>query len=507
MPKKIKIKIDDKVIVCDEGKTVLQAARENNIFVPTLCEHPDLSIKANCRVCVVEIKGRKKLATSCSEMVAEGMEITTNSERVKQSRDLNIELLFAEHIEKCGQCIWRVNCKLLDLAQRYKIKITRFKDRKASRKTYKFANAVEIDGTQCIDCRNCVEACSRQGIDYLEIAGKGIEQEVIPTADKKKSCIYCGQCALHCPVGAAQEQTSWEMVSRDIDYREKMIIAQISPASQISIGEEFGFAAGVDISEKIIGALRQLGFARVFDMTVGNDLAILEESQRLTTKHGNRPSISASCPAGVEYIKSYYPSLVKNLSPVLSPQIINARLIKNYWAKKNKFDPKNIIVVSIVPCTAQKYEAVQSSTKKDGLWPVDYVLTVREIAWMIKRKNIDLFATNSSKFDLLDRDAIGSGFIYELSGGQVEAISQLTKNGSIKMAAINGTGEARNVLDNYKDFDFIEIRACAEGCVGGGGQAVPTTNEKKEKRAEALRKMDKSVKIDKELLNKYRIYF
>src|SRR6056297_858613 len=233
--KKISLKIDNKKYTCQPGESILQVAQRNGVYVPALCYHPDFPAKGNCRVCLVEVKrkGSKKseLVTSCSTQVEEGMEVKTNSPKVKKSRNLNIELIFAEHVEKCATCVWRLNCPLLEMARKFEINITRFKERKKNRKIYKFANAVEIDGSQCIDCRNCLEACGvMQNINYLHLKGKGPDQEIVPTENKDFDCIYCGQCALHCPVSAAQEQCQWEDVEKDLRKQKKVMVAQFAPS-------------------------------------------------------------------------------------------------------------------------------------------------------------------------------------------------------------------------------------------------------------------------------------
>ena len=236
------LKIDNKKIKATEGQTILEIAQANGFIIPSLCHHPDLKVQANCRICVVEINNQEHLFTACSTLAREGMEIFTDSPRVQKSRIINLELLFAEHQKKCQGCTLRYNCDLLKLAVKYKIKINRFPNRKKNRKVYKFSNAVEIDGTQCIDCKNCVEVCSDvQKINYLKVEGAGINQEIIPVKDKNSACIYCGQCALHCPVTAAQEQTEWRQVEAAIKDKTKTVIVQFAPSIRVSLGEYFGF--------------------------------------------------------------------------------------------------------------------------------------------------------------------------------------------------------------------------------------------------------------------------
>ncbi len=217
-----KVLLNGKKVLAYKGETVLNLARRNKINIPSFCYHPDLSIKANCRVCVVEIKGSLKLKTSCSTLVEEGMEVITNSERVRRARESNLELIYASHVERCGTCSYRYDCDLLTTAKEYNLKITKFRDRKKNRKTYKFAKAVEIDGSQCIDCRNCIEACVNQGVSYLELSGSGINQEVKPKKEKDFACVYCGQCSLHCPVASAQEQDQSLALSKILEKKDKL---------------------------------------------------------------------------------------------------------------------------------------------------------------------------------------------------------------------------------------------------------------------------------------------
>lgn len=533
----MKIKINNKAYEGAAGQTILEIARENGLKIPALCYHPDLSVKANCRLCLVEIKGQEKLVTSCSTVIREGLEIYTDSPRVKRAREINLELLFAEHAEKCGDCISRYNCDLLDFARRYKIKINRFLDRKSSRPTYRFANAVEIDGTQCIDCQNCVEACHHQGIDYLEIAGHGANQEIKPVADKKVACIYCGQCANVCPVAAAQEQGAWSEVEKAIQDKRKIVVAQFAPAVRVSIGEEFGLPVGSNCEGKIYTSLKKIGFNKVFDINFGADITTMTEAEELMERLGDKkavfPMMTSCCPAWVAYVEFYHPELIPNLTSARSPHIHSAGAIKTYWAKKKGVAAKNIIVVSVVPCTAKKYEAARPALQLNGRPLVDYVLTTRELAFLIKKRGLDFKKLPDGKGDPLFNEGSGAAAIYGASGGVMESALRSAadfacaaqkkatlKSGHIcksrlefkdvrgmagfkeatvnlagrklKVGVVNGIGNFPRVLPKLKKYHYIEVMACPGGCLGGGGQPIPTTKAIRNKRMAGLYSIDQS---------------
>ena len=549
MVKKIKIKLNGKEIECFEGQTILQVASENNIDIPSLCEHPDFPHKANCRVCVVEVKGKKNLTTSCSTTVAQGMEIETESSRVVRARNLNLELIYSEHIERCSTCVWRLNCKLLDYAAKYKVLLTTFKDRKGNRPIYKFENAVELDGSQCIDCRNCVDACTLlQNVNYLEIKGKGSDQEIVPTNDENIHCILCGQCAVHCPVSAAQEQTHWEAVEKIIKDRNKIVVAEFAPSIRVSIGEEFKLPYGQIVTEQLVEAMKLIGFNYVFDVNFSADVTTLVEADELierlktlpsSSKEGERgkmPMFTSCCPAWVRYVEFYRPDLIPNLTTSRSPQIHGGGLVKTYWAEKMKVDPKDIVVVSVMPCTSKKFEASREELKINGLNPVDFVLTTRELAWMIKKNNIDFANLKGLPADAPLGEHSGASVIYGGSGGVMESAlrtaqavlcgedSKLCKerlefidvrgldgiktsivdfNGKkLKVAVVNGMKNLQEFLKDYEQYDYIEVMACPGGCIGGGGQPIPTTAEIRKKRIEALLKIDKEKVIREAHKNK-----
>ncbi len=487
MKKILRVKIDGQEFLAMEGQSILELANQNNIFIPNLCHHPNLTTKANCRVCVVEIKGRSDLYTACSTLVEEGMEILTNSPLVKRVRDTNLKLIFSEHLEKCGNCILNFNCDLLDLARRYQIKITTFNDRKIDRITHLMSSALEIDGAQCIDCQNCLEACSEiQGIDFLELKGSGVEQEIVPSSDPAKDCIYCGQCTLYCPSASVQEQAQWPEVEALLkDKQNKILVAQIAPASRFSIGEEFGLKLGGNYGAQLVEALKILGFDYVLDVNFGADMTTIVEAEEFKDKLINNPSslplFSSCCPAWVKYLEFYHPELVSHLSLARSPHLHLGAAVKELG-----FKDKEVIVVSIMPCTAKKFEI-----SRDEFQVVDYVLTVREIAYLLKRAQLDLKDIAGSDFDDLFGSKDGAGLIYGSSGGLSQSILRLLglslnlfgndgiKEGEVqyddkklRIAVVNGIKNFKPLLTKLSDYDYIEVMACPGGCLGGGGQPL-----------------------------------
>ncbi|MCX6790611.1 MAG: 2Fe-2S iron-sulfur cluster-binding protein, partial [Candidatus Gribaldobacteria bacterium] len=416
MPQVINLIIDDQKIKALQGQTILEVAKENGIEIPSLCYHPDLSIKANCRLCLVQIKGVKSLQTACSTLAQESMEVSTESIEITKLRKMNLELIFSQHKEECADCVWNFNCQLLTLAKKYKLQITRLLDRKWEFPTYRFGCALEFDSSKCIDCRNCVEVCDKQQVSHLKIVKKNNLQEIVP--DDKNPCIYCGQCLTHCPAGAFEGVGEFEDIEKSLIDKSKVVVFQFAPAVRVSLGEEFGLKVGTDLTGQIINGLKQLGANFVFDVACGADFTTIEETtetlERLKQKQ-KLPMFSSCCPAWVRYLEVYHPKLIPHLTTVRSPHIILGGILKNYWAQKNEIDPKNLIIVSIMPCTAKKYEITREELKINGLNPVDYILTTRELAKLFKKHKINLAQTKPIKPDNPFGGYSGAGVIYGAS--------------------------------------------------------------------------------------------
>lgn len=528
------IKIDNKIIKCDSNETILDAAKKAGIIIPTLCHHPDLPVKANCRVCVCELEGCDKLVTACSTKVQDGMVVKTNTDKVRKARKMNIELIFAEHIEKCPDCVYNGRCKIQDLAEQYHIKIdARFSDRKKNRGIISFGGAIDIDLSKCIDCQNCVQVCEMQQANFLEVKGKGSEMSVASSCDKEKDCIYCGQCAAHCPVGAAHEHINIGDVEKEIRELDKIVIGQIAPSIRVSIGEEFGMEPGSITAEQLAEAMRMAGFDAVFDTCVAADITTIEEANELIERletGDNLPMFTSCCPAWVKYVEFYRPDLIMNLTTVRSPQIIMGGIAKTYYAGIKGINPKEITVVSIMPCTSKKFEAQREELEIEGIIkPVDYVLTTRELAYLLKKYNIDLRKAKPQPLDHPLGDPTGAGIIYGAGGGVMESAIRTAyykaegkefpgidyqnirgdkgiKRGriniagrTVKVAAASGMKNAAILLEeidkNPYSYDYIEIMACPGGCIGGGGQPIPTSPEIRRKRIESLYKLDKEKPI------------
>ena len=526
---KISVTIDGKKCEAEAGDTILKTAWMNGIEIPHLCFHPDASARANCRMCVVEIKGNKSLQTACSTKITDGMEIVTNSERIKKARKINLEMIFAQHQEECDDCVWCSNCKLLKYQKDLDADIKKFPDRKIDRKIVQ-TGPIVFDWTKCIDCRLCADVCP---VEFLEVENRGADIAIKTSSNEKKECINCGQCIVHCPVGAIEAEGEFEEIEQPLKDKSKTVIIQFAPAIRSSIGEEFGMEPGSVVTDQMVAGMKKLGFSKVFDTSVAADFTTHEEAQELLerVKTGeNLPAFSSCCPAWVKFLEFYHSDFIHNLCTSRSPQIMMGGILKTYWAKENNIDPKDIIVVSVMPCTAKKYEIKREEMRlENGCMPIDYVLTTREMARLFKRHDIDLKNIEPEKADNPFGDPSGAGVIYGASGGVFESafrtayfmatgknldnldvkeirgqegikIKEL-KLGDIilKVAVVSGIKNAQKMLEELKKdpkaFHAMEVMACPGGCIGGGGQPIPNTPQIRKKRADALYQVDAGKKM------------
>ncbi len=538
--RKINITIDGKKIECAEGKTILRVAQENGIDIPHLCDHPDLTVKANCRLCVVRIKGRNGLVTACSTPMEDKMEIITTDKEIRRNRKMNLEMIFGEHHLDCEDCTWNKRCGLLVYQKDARARTTRFPNRKDKRASKQFGPII-FEGKKCIDCRNCVEVCP---VEYLEVEKRGSDIAIEPSKNKKKDCVYCGQCIVHCPVGAIKSDGEFEEMEKVLALKKqgKILVAQFAPSIRSSIGEEFGLPYGTVATDKLSAVLKKLGFDYVFDTSVGADFTTTQEAGEAVERvlaGKDLPFFTSCCPSWVKFVEFYYPKFRKNISHARSPQIMLASIVKNYFAPKQKIDPKNVVMVSIMPCTAKEYEASRPEMNfANGLKPIDYVWTTRELSRILMNKKINLKTIKESPADNPLGDPSGAGVIYGASGGVMESALRTAyyrlfgkdlekvdfeqvrgqegiKRATIKLckpvkfgndkcvelrvAVVNGLKNAKIILEELKQdpkkYQFVEVMACPGGCVGGGGQPLPVDENIRAKRAAALYQIDKNKKI------------
>lgn len=464
----INLTINHKKYEAKEGQTVLDVCLANSIFIPTLCKHPDLSIHGKCRVCLVEVAGQG-IVTACSTPAEKNMQVKTDSADVKRARGINLEMIYAEHIEKCSSCIQEDSCALKSYATQYGLKLTRFQDRKAKLPIWHFGKKtpsqlakkinqinqdfppasaelrsaqarlhsdgyIQFDSTKCIDCGICTEICSnKQTCDFYETLGKGHLTQTKPTDNPAKDCTYCGQCVVHCPVGAIQGVPHWPDVEQLLKNKQgKTIVAQIAPSIRVSIGEEFNLDYGQVVTGQLAASMRSLGFDAAFDVTVGADFTTYEEARELVEwldSGKDTPMLTSCCPGWVKFVEFYYPDFVPHLTTARSPHIHLGIVAKTYWADLLKKKAEDIIVVSIMPCTAKKNEIslarhqfeVTRGRKKIKLPIVDYCLTTREYSYLLKRAKIDLGRLKPQKMDNPLGTSSGAGVIYGASGGVMES--------------------------------------------------------------------------------------
>ncbi len=548
MSTKISVTINGIQLEVEPGKTILEAANEAGMIIPTLCYHKDLCIAGNCRVCVVEVTGQKRLAAACATPCEEEMEILTNSLKVRNSRKHIIELLLSEHNADCTKCYKNGNCELQELASEYKIMTQDFL-RLAPLKNYtidQFSPSIIKDDSKCIRCQRCVRTCAElQGVNALTVAYKGDEMKIATFFEKAMNdvvCTNCGQCVNHCPTGALVERNYIEEVWDAIADPDKHVVVQTAPAVRVGLGEELGLEAGERVTGRMVSSLKRLGFNSVLDTDFTADLTIIEEGTELLHRlkkalaeedQSVKLPMATSCsPGWIKYIEHMYPELLDNLSSCKSPQQMFGALAKTYYAKARKIDPDKIISVSIMPCTAKKFEANRPEMHDSGFRDVDYVLTTRELAIMIKQAGIDFKKLPDAKFDRLMGESTGAAVLFGATGGVMEAALRTAyelvtgrevpfenlditpvrgmegvKEASVliekpldewafldgielKCAVAHGLVNAKKVMDAVKegtsDYHFIEIMACPGGCLGGGGQPIPTNPEIRQKRAEAI---------------------
>ncbi len=518
-----KILINKQKIKVKKGETILEAALRNNIDIPNLCYHSDLMPLASCRLCVVKIKNKKGFFTACNTKVEPGMEVITNSQDLEKSRKINLELIFAQHILECPDCVWLDDCQLLRLAQRYGLKKDRFKDRKKDYPIYKFGSALVFESFKCINCQNCIKVCDKQNVNYLKLKKRDHMFEVVP--NNKRKCIFCGQCIIHCPVGAFEGVGEFEDIEKPLLEKGKHVFFQIAPSIRTSLGESFGYKPGTNVLEKTAAAIYKMGADKVFDVSVGADFTTVEEAaelgERLKEKK-NLPMFTSCCPAWVKFVQAYYPQFLPNLTTVKSPHIISGTILKTYYAKENNIDPKKIIVVSVMPCVSKKHEIEIKKLKVNNLKPVDYVLTTRELVRLIKKKKINFKKIKPKKLDNPFSDYSGAGVLFGKSGGVAEAALRTILNkrikinfkeskkikgvkefeiNNIKIAVVHGIEKAEEILKKPNLYDFVEVMACPGGCVGGGGQPMPTNKEIIKERMKGILEIDKKKKIRLSHLN------
>lgn len=530
--KKIILDIDGQRVEAEEGESVLDVAKRNDIDIPHLCHHPDLKDKASCRMCLITIEGKKGMFASCSTKAEDGMKVVTESPEINRARRTNLELIFVQHREECDDCVTSNHCKLREYAKRYDVRINRLPDRKKDYPVYEFGPSLIFDSSKCIDCGNCTEMCRKQGIGFLEKRKKDTFYQVKPRLEESADCIYCGQCLVHCPAGAFEAVGEFENVEDPLKDEKKKVIFQFAPAIRTSIGEEFGVEPGTNMEGEMTAAIRALGAYKVFDTSVAADITTIEEARELVERineGGVMPMFTSCCPAWVKYLEFYQSDYLPNLTTVRSPHIMLGGLIKRYYAGKENIDIKDIVVVSIMPCVSKKYEITREELWIDGIKPVDYVLTTRELARLLRNHKIDLVKMEPEKPDDPFGLATGAGVIYGASGGVMEsalrtAYREITgeelkdieftdvrgmegmkkaeveiDGKKIRVAVANGIANAQKILKELHDdphrYDYVEVMACPGGCIGGGGQPMPTSKEIRGKRAAGLYDIDKSGKI------------
>ncbi len=533
----ISLTIDNHQVEVPEGTTIMEAAKTVGIGIPSLCAMPEIHhTPGACRVCMVEVERSRTLLASCVYPVANGMKVKTNSARVRRARQRVMEFLLSDHPQDCNICQKHGNCELQRVAEQIGVRtVTVSRTDFTTHRIDDSSPSIVRDASKCVNCLRCVTVCAEvQGVHLLTPEGRGFSSKVVPAMSRNladSACTYCGQCTVVCPTGAIIEKDDTDKVWKALEDPDLHVVVQEAPAVRAQLGEEFGMAPGSLVTGKMISALRMLGFDKVFDTNFTADLTIIEEGNELLKRvktGGVLPMITSCSPGWIKFIEHFYPEQLPHLSTCKSPQQMFGALAKTYYPQKAGIDPAKVFVVSIMPCTAKKFEASRPEMNSSGFRDVDVVLTTRELGRMIRQAGIDFVNLPEGEYDTPMGQYTGAGTIFGATGGVMEAalrtvyavvtghpLSNLDitvvrglegvkeaavtvgELGEVRTAVAHGLGNARKVMDmivaGTSPYHFIEIMACPGGCVGGGGQPLPVSNEKRRLRAAALYRDDKDV--------------
>lgn len=530
----VKLTIDNIPVEVKKGITIKEAAKSIGVILPTLCYLKDINEIGACRVCLVEIEGIEKLATSCNNEVEEGMVIHTNSPRVREARKTNVELILSQHDCQCTSCVRSGNCTLQTLANDLGI-ITAPYEKKLEKNKWNSKFSLYRDASKCIKCMRCVQICEKvQTLNIWDVAGTGSRTTVDVSHNRKitnSECAACGQCITHCPVGALRERDDTEVVYDALADKDKITVLQVAPAVRTAWGESLGLTKEQATPERMVAAMKRIGFDYVFDTTFSADLTIMEEGSEFLKRlpelrEQKLPMFTSCCPGWVRFLKTQYPDLVGQLSTAKSPQQMFGAVTKSYFAQKLGVDSEKIFCVSIMPCLAKKEEcALPTMVDDKNNQEVDVALTTREFARMVKAEHIELDKLEEKQFDTPLGESTGAGVIFGATGGVMEAAlrsayflvtgknpdadafakvrglegwkeaSFKIEDAEIKVAIASGLGNARKLMEAIKrgevQYDFVEIMACPGGCAGGGGQPIHEGLELAEERCDILYGLDK----------------
>lgn len=538
----VNVKINNIPVQVEEGTTVLEAARVAGIKIPTLCYLKDVNAIGACRVCVVEVKGARSLVTACVYPVNEGMEVFTNTPNVRKSRKTTVELLLSNHRKDCLSCVRNGNCELQALSTELGCDISKYNGAK-SEASVDVSDCLIRDNSKCVLCRRCVAVCKQyQSVAVIGANGRGFDTHIGCAFEKpiaSTACVNCGQCVVACPTGALQERDEIDDVLQALSDPKKRVIVGAAPSVRVALGEEFGMPIGTNVQGKMVTALRKLGFDDVFDVNFGADLTIIEEGTEFLNRlknGGTLPMITSCSPAWIKFCEHNFPDQLDHLSTCKSPQQMFGAICKTYYAEKLGMNPEDIVVVSIMPCTAKKFEKKRGNQNAAGVPDIDYALTTRELAKLIKSAGVIFEDLEDGEYDAPLGIFSGAGLIFGATGGVMEAAlrtvyekvvgkeapsldfvdvrgtqgikeAEYDLNGKkVRVCVASGLANARKIMDDVRagksNYDFIEIMSCPGGCVNGGGQPIRTAYERNNKdikalRAKAIYDQDKSMELRK----------